>query len=421
MAAMARLFVDISPLRGSRDFRWLFAGHAVSRVGTQVTMVAAPIQVFDLTGSTLAVGLLGLVQFPALFVGSLLGGLLADSRDRRRILIITQLVFASTSAGLAVNAAAASPSTVRVFVLTAVHAFMAGIDSPARSAAIPRLVDPKILPHAFALNVLVFQTAGAVGPAFAGILISRASLAAAYWVDVATFGVALGAVILMSPIPPPGDGMSPGLRSIAEGFRFIGSKQELQGVFLIDINAMIFGMPRALFPQMGLEVFGGDASTVGYLFAAPGFGAMLASLTSGWVGRIAKPGRATIAAVFLWGVGVMGFGFTSNIWLALALLALAGAGDAISAVFRQTILQLSTPDRLRGRLSAAQIAVVAGGPRLGDAEAGVVAAGFGPSVAAWTGGLAAALGALVVGRYLPRFREWDHSQADEGNRHKAGG
>ncbi len=417
---MAGLFVDITPLRRSRDFRWLFGGHAVSRIGSQLTMVAAPIQVFDLTGSTLAVGLLGLVQFPALFVGSIVGGLLADSRDRRSILLVAQLVFALTSAGLALNAAVARPSTLVVFVLTAILAFMAGIDSPARSAAIPRLVEASILPHAFALNVLVFQTAGAVGPAIAGILISRVSLAAAYWVDVATFGVALVAVMILSPIPP-GDEVRPGLRSIAEGIRFIRSKQEVQGVFLIDINAMIFGMPRALFPEMGLEVFGGDESTVGYLFAAPGFGAMLASLTSGWVGRIARPGRATIGAVFLWGIGIMGFGLTANIWLALALLAVAGAGDAISAVFRQTILQLSTPDRLRGRLSAVQIAVVAGGPRLGDAEAGLVAAGFGPRVAAWTGGLAAALGALVVGRYLPRFREWDHSEAEAQDFDDTGG
>lgn len=379
-------------------------------------MVAAPIQVFDLTGSTLAVGLLGLVQFPALFFGSLLGGLLADSRDRRGILIVAQLVFALTSAGLAVNASRADPSTAVVFVLTAILALMAGIDSPARSAAIPRLVEASILPHAFALNVLLFQTAGAVGPAIAGILISRVSLAAAYWVDVVTFGAALIAVLAMAPIPPPGDATAPGLKSIAEGVRFIKSKQEVQGVFLIDINAMIFGMPRALFPEMGLNVFGGDAATVGYLFAAPGFGAMLASVTSGWVGRISRPGRATIAAVFLWGVGIMGFGLTTNLWLALALLALAGAGDAISAVFRQTILQLSTPDRLRGRLSAVQIAVVAGGPRLGDAEAGVVAAGFGPRVAAWTGGLAAALGALVIGRYLPRFREWDQSHVEADSR-----
>jgi len=408
---MSGFFVDISPLRRSRDFRWLFGGHAVSRIGTQLTLVAAPIQVFELTGSTLAVGFLGLVQFPALFLGSMVGGLLADSLDRRRILLAAQLALAASTTGLAVNAAVDAPLTWVVFLLTAINAFLAGIDSPARNAAIPRLVDADILPNAYAINVLVFQTAGAVGPAIAGLLISRVSLAAAYWVDTATFAVGLIAVLLMRPIPAPEAKAAAGLRSIVEGFRFIKSKQEIQGVYLIDINAMIFGLPRALFPEMGLSVFGGDASTVGYLFAAPGVGAMLAGATSGWVGRITKPGRATVAAVFLWGIGIMGFGLTSNLQLALILLALAGVGDAISAVFRQTILQLSTPDRLRGRLSAVQIAVVAGGPRLGDAEAGIVAAGLGPRVAAWSGGLVAALGALAVGRYMPRFRDWDHSMA----------
>ncbi len=409
---MAGFFVDITPLRESRDFRFLFAGQSISRLGRQLTIVAAPVQVFDLTNSTLAVGLLGLAQFPALFVGSLVGGILSDSRDRRLVLISAQLMYAATTVGLAVNATVAHPSVTAVFLLTAANAFVAGIDSPAMSASIPRLVEPKLLPAAYALRILLFQAGGAVGPALAGILISQVSLAAAYWVDTATFGVALVTVLFMSPIPPPRDGAAPGLKSIAEGLSFIRKKQEVQGVFLIDINAMIFGMPRALFPEMGFEVFGGDEATVGYLYAAPGAGAMLAGLMSGWVGRIPKPGRATTIAVVVWGLGIAGFGLTGSLWLALALLALAGAGDAISAVFRQTILQLSTPDRLRGRLSAVQIAVVAGGPRIGDAEAGVVAAGFGPRVAAWTGGLVAAGGAIVISALLPRFREWQHEDAD---------
>jgi MFS family permease len=409
---MAGFFVDISPLRASRDFRFLFVGQTVSRLGRQVTLVAAPIQVFDLTGSTLAVGLLGLAQFPALFLGSVVGGLASDSRDRRTVLIWAQLLFAATTAGLAVNAAAAEPSTVAVFVLTAANAFVSGIGSPARSASIPRLVAAHLLPGAYALQILMFQTANAIGPAVAGVLISQVSLAAAYWVDTATFGIALVTVLFMAPIPPPEDSATPGLKSIAESLRFIRSKQEVQGVFLIDINAMIFGMPRALFPEMGFEVFGGNEATVGYMFAAPGVGAMLVGLTSGWVSRVVKPGRATTVAVVIWGLGIAGFGLTNSLWLALALLALAGAGDAISAVFRQTILQLSTPDRLRGRLSAVQIAVVAGGPRIGDAEAGAVAAAFGPRVAAWTGGLAAAIGAVVIGRYLPRFREWEKDSVD---------
>ncbi len=401
-----RLFVDITPLRGSKQFRLLFSGQIISLLGRQLTIVAAPIQVFDLTGSTLAVGLLGLAQFPALFFGSILGGTFSDARDRRSILLVTQVFLAATTAGLALNAMLDAPSALAVYALTAANAFFAGIDSPARSASVPRLVAGGLLPAAYALQVLMFQTAGAAGPAVAGIVISQVSLAAAFWVDTATFGVAFLTLLLMDPLPPPADGARPGIRSIVEGVRFVRSRQELQGVFLIDINAMVFGMPRALFPEIGLSVLGGNEATVGFLYAAPGVGAMLAAFMSGWVGRIRYAGRATTIAVVIWGLGVMAFGFTSSVWLALGFLALAGAGDAISAVFRQTILQLTTPDRLRGRLSAVQIAVVAGGPRIGDAEAGLVAAGFGPRVAAWSGGLASALGAIVIARLLPGFREW---------------
>ncbi len=378
----------------------------VSLIGRQLTVVAAPIHVFTLTGSTLAVGLLGLAQFPALFIGSLFGGTLADAIDRRRLLLVTQILLAGTTTGLAVNAMAAAPTVWAVFVFTALNAFFAGVDMPARHAAIPRLVEPQVLPAALALNVLLNQTALAVGPAIAGIVISQLGLATAFWIDTVTFGVAFVMLAVMAPLPPPEGGARPGLRSLVEGLRFLKGRQELQGTFLIDINAMVFGMPRALFPELGLTVLGGDESTVGFLFAAPGVGAMAASSTSGWVGRIRRAGVATTVAVVVWGIAIAMFGFTSSIPLALVFLAVGGGADAISAVFRNTILQLTAPDRLRGRLSAVQIAVVAGGPRLGDAEAGLVAAGFGPRVAAWSGGLAAAAGALVIARLLPGFRRW---------------
>ena len=316
--------------------------------------------------------------------------------------------------GLAVNAMAANPSVAVVFVFTAGNALLSGIDAPARSASIPRLVSAEALPAALALQVLMFQTAGAVGPAIAGIVISQWTLAAAYWIDTATFAVAIIAVLFMSPLPAPPGARQGGVKSALEGFRFLRSRQELKGVFLIDINAMVFGMPRALFPELGLEVFGGSAATVGYLFAAPGVGAMLAAFTSGWVGRIKQLPKATTVAVVIWGVGIAGFGFSPWLWLALVLLAVAGAGDAISAVFRSTMLQLTTPDRLRGRMSAVHIAVVAGGPRIGDMEAGLVSSGFGPRVAAWSGGLAAAVGAIVVFRTLPAFREWVRPSDDAG-------
>lgn len=374
--------------------------------------MAAPIQIFELTNSTLMVGLLGLAQFPALFLGSFLGGVLADSRDRRNLYLMSQVILAIFTVGLAVNASVDNPSIALVYVLTAANAFMSGIDSPARSAAIPRIVSAANLPSALALQVLMMQTAGAVGPAIAGVAISQLGLAAVYWLDVATFVAAIVTALAMAPLPPASGTKGAGLKSMVDGIRFLRSRESLKGVFLIDINAMVFGMPRALFPEFGLGVLGGTEATVGYLYAAPGVGAMAAALTSGWVARVRRLGRATTFAVMAWGLGIAGFGLSRWLWLGLICLALAGAGDAISAVFRSTILQLTTPDHLRGRLSAVQIAVVAGGPRLGDAEAGIVATGFGPRVAAWSGGLAATAGAFVIAQMFPRFRDWTRRDSD---------
>ncbi len=398
--------VDVAPLRESRDFRLLFAGQAVSSVGRQLTVVAAPVQIFALTGSTLMVGMLGLVQFPALLVGSFFGGVLADTRDRRSIFFWAQFFLAITTAGLAINAMAAAPSITVVFGLTSANAFLSGIDNPSRTAAIPRLVSADGLPAALALQVLMLQAAGAVGPAAAGLIIAKSSLAMAFWIDTATFFIAMLAVFLMRPIPPQNSMAQSRWKATIEGFRFLSSKQELKGIFLIDINAMVLGMPRALFPEFGIEVFRGTEATVGYLFAAPGIGAMVASLTSGWIGRIHRLGRATTIAVVVWGLGVAGFAISPWLWLSLALLAFAGASDALSAVFRSTILQLTTPDQLRGRLSAIQIAVVTGGPRIGDAEAGLVSGLLGPRFAACSGGVGSAMGALVIAQLLPRFRGW---------------
>lgn len=401
-----RLFADVTPLRTYPQLRYLIAGEAVSLVGRQVTLVAAPLQIYQMTGSTLAVGLLGLVQLPMLIVGSFLGGSMADSYDRRKLLLIGNTALATTSAGLAVNAALGRPVVWLVYTLTSVSAFLSGIDSPARTSSIPRLVGVALLPATYALRVLVFQTANAVGPAIAGVLIANVSLAAAYWADAATYLAAFVLVAKVKPLPPHTAGSRPGWSSIKEGLRFVRKRQELQGVFLIDIAAMAFGMPKALFPEMGVTVFGGDARTVGYLFAAPGVGSMLAGITSGWVGRIKRAGLATIVGVMVWGLGITLFGFTKSFPLAILALVLAGAGDAVSAVFRQTILQTTTPDEFRGRVSSVQNAVVAGGPRIGDIRAGGMASGFGVQAAAWSGGLLSIVGALVIGRWLPRFRDW---------------
>lgn len=407
------MFADVTPLREFREYRLLFVGLGVTLFGRQLTVVGAPIQVYAITGSTLAVGLLGLVQFPALLVGSFVGGTLADAVDRRRLLLAAQVLLAATTAGLAVNAAVPRPSLAAVYALTAANALLSGVDSPTRHATVPRLVPAARLPSALALNVLLSQTANAVGPAIAGLVIAKTTLTIAFWLDTASFVAAFAVLYFMRPLPPGADAVRPDLRSLREGWSFIRRRRELQGTLLIDIGAMVFGMPRALFPELGMSVFGNSQAVVGLLYAAPGAGAMLAALTSGWVTNVRRVGRATVVVVVVWGVSIAGFGFSGSLPLALVFLAVGGGADALSAVFRSTILQLTTPDRLRGRLSAVQIAVVAGGPRLGDLEAGVVAAATSARVAAWSGGLGAAASALLVAWRFVEFRNWITPAAEE--------
>ena len=257
-----------------------------------------------------------------------------------------------------------------VAVFSAVAAAMSGIERPTRSAAIPGMVDKANLPAAYALWQVLIQIGTVTGPAIAGVLLARFGFAVVYWLDVVTFGVAIVAMIAMRPLPPEGGGTKAGFASVVEGLRFLKGRPALQGSFLIDINAMVFGLPRALFPEFATRVFGGGASTVGLLYAAPGAGALIGALLTGWVSRVRRQGWAVIIAVCVWGLAITGFGVIPILPVGLALLAIAGAADMISAVFRNTILQTSVPDNLRGRLSAMHIAVVTGGPRVGDLEAG---------------------------------------------------
>lgn len=378
----------------------------MSLVGRQLTIVASSIQIFDITGETLAVGLLGLAQFPAVFFGSFLGGTLADAFDRRRILIVSQVFMALTTVGLAINASTNTPAAGVVFALMMLNAFFSSIDSPARSASVPKIVPVAILPAAFALQVVMWEVAATIGPALGGVIIARADVAVAYWADTVTFAAALVTLFLMKPLFPAGGGTRPGIRSIGEGLTYLRDSKPLQGIFVIDIAAMVLASPRALFPEWGVEILGGDEATVGLLFAAPAAGAFVAGMLSGRFSRLRSSGKATVIAVIIWGVSVAGFGFSTTLLAGLITLGVAGAADAMSAVFRHTILQFSTPDRLRGRLSAVQIAVVAGGPRIGDARAGAVASATTPQISAWSGGLTAIIGALLVARAVPGFSRW---------------
>jgi MFS family permease len=398
-----RLLIDITPLRRSRDFRALIIGQTVSVLGTQLTAVAVPYQVYELTRSSLDVGLVSLVQLFPLVIGSLVGGSVVDAVDRRRLLLVVESLAAACSAGLAVNADL-MPALWPLFVLPAVAATLSGFDSSARSAMVPNMVRRSEVSTANAMFQALFQLGAVAGPAAAGLLLAGPGIRVVYWLDVASFGASLLAVFLISPQPPAGGGHPPGLRSILQGLRFVRGRQAIQGAYLIDINAMVFGMPRALFPQLAASVFGGGGATVGFLYAAPGAGALVGALTTGWVGRVRRQGRAVIIAVVAWGLAITGFGLVTWLPAALVLLAVAGWADVISAVFRSTIIQLSVPDALRGRLQGVQIAVVTGGPRLGDLESGAVATGFGARTSVISGGLACVAGAVVLARLLPGFR-----------------
>jgi MFS family permease len=343
--------------------------------------------------------------FP-LITGSLLAGSVVDAMDRRRLLMLAQVLMAACSAGLAVNADLGT-ALWPLFVLPALAAGFSGLDSAGRNAILPNLVRRSEVSTANAIFQALFQFGLVAGPALAGLLLAGAGVRFVYWLDVASFGVALLAVFLMSPQPPGEGARRPGLGSIVEGLRFLRGRQAIQGAYLIDINAMVFGMPRALFPALAVSVFHGGASTLGYLYAAPAAGALIGALTTGWLERVHRQAWAVIVAVCVWGAAIVAFGLVHVLWVALALLALAGWADVLSAVLRSTILQTSTSEEYRSRISAVQIAVVTGGPRLGDLEAGAVATLVSTQFSIVSGGLACIAGAALLASLLPGFRRYD--------------
>ena len=406
-----RFLVDTTPLRDSPRFRRLYMGHSLGYLGRELTTVAVPFQVYLLTGSTLAVGALGLAQFVPLMLVSLVGGAVVDAVDRRKVLVISQILLGMTAVGLAVNAASSQPAVWPLFVLSGLNAGLAGFEGPARNAALPSVLPRGLLASGFALNQTLSEVATAVGPALAGFVIAQFSLSLAYSLQAAAFFIASLALVGIGSLRPEGGGRAVSFASIGEGLRYLKGQRLLQSCFIIDINAMVFGMPRALFPAMGTGMFAGDATTVGLLYAAPGVGALVAAVTSGWVGGVNRRGRVVVAAVMVWGAAIAVFGLVPFLPVALLLLAVAGGADVISAVFRNTILQLTVHDALRGRLSSIHSAVVGGGPRLGDMESGAVAAATSIRFSVVSGGVACILGALAVARLMPELWHYRDTEA----------
>jgi MFS family permease len=414
--ALRSLAVDRTPFRVSADYRRVWWGELVSQAGTQITIVAVFVQVYALTGSAAKVGLVGLVQFVALMLATVLGGPLIDRLDRRKILLVAQTGFVATSSTLLVGAAMGRPPLGLIYGAVAVASALSGISTPTRSSIIPNLIPAELLSSAVALNQLMWTSAMVIGPAVGGVIIGRAGLQWAYAADVASFAAAFYATWrLSSQVPKRADGpATTGIAAIREAFEFLRGKRALQGTFVVDLVAMIFGMPRALFPILAVRQFHHGAEIVGALFSSVALGAVFGASTSGWVTRIRRHGLAVLVAVAAWGVCISLFGLTGSLPLAFVFLAAAGASDVISAVFRGTILQATVTDDVRGRLSAINILVVAGGPRLGDLEAGIVASLATPTISVVSGGLACVVGVLVVALVFPDLARYRAPHADPG-------
>jgi len=407
---LGRIAIDLSPLRVSRDFRLVWSGLLISELGWQFSLVAVFVQTTAITKSTLAVGTTGLVGLAALVAGTLIGGRVLDAVDRRTLLIVAQIGFMVAAGLLFVGALSGDPPLALIYTGVALFAGFSAIDGPTRSAMAPRLVGSELLPSAAALNQVVWNGTALVGPAIAGIVIQRHGVAVAYFIDLVTYLAMLAAALLIRRMPPErraGVEEPTGWAAVREGFSYLRASRLIQSTFVIDLIAMIFGLPRALFTFLAATRFHENAAAVGLLFSAPAVGALLGALSSGWTHRVRRQGDAVIVAVAGWGVAIVLFGLSgSNLPFALAMLAVAGWSDVISAIFRSTILQVTAPDRLRGRLSGIHILVVTGGPRLGDFEAGLVAAWFTPTISVVSGGLACILGAGIVAGAYPELRRY---------------
>jgi len=402
-----RLFADTRPLRESPEFRRLWLSSALSSIGSRMTAVAVPVQVYALTQSSFAVGMIGLALAVPLIALGLPAGAFADAVDRRKLVLLTTALLAVVSALFAVQAFFNLRQLWLLYVLIAVQSALVAVDSPARRAFTPRLLPPERIQAASALSFLSFHIGLVAGPLLAGVLIATTGLQAAYSVDAATFAVAIYAVLRLRPMRVRGDSGGMGLRAVTEGVRFIWRQPVLRMAMLVDLDATIFGMPFALFPALAATHFGGGVQTVGWLYAAPAIGGFLSSVFSGPLAQVRRQGLAVLLAIAVWGAALSGFAVTRLLWLAVLLLALAGAADVVNGVFRTTFLQVLAPDALQGRVNSVGFVVGAGGPRLGDVEAGVVAQLTSPVFSAVSGGLACLAGVVVLGLLFPVFARYE--------------
>ncbi|MBM7785130.1 MFS family permease [Tenggerimyces flavus] len=407
------MVMDTRPLRYA-PYRRLWTSSIITAVGSQLTAVAVPLQIYDMTHSSAYIGLSAVFALVPLVIFGLWGGAIADAVDRRKLMLVTNTGIAVTSLLFFVQAALGLESIWLLFILLAFQQACAGANQPARSASIPRLVPLELLPAANAMGSTVFQGGAIVGPLLAGALIPVVGLSTMYLVDAIALTATLWAVWKLPPIPPLGTAARrAGIREIFHGFAYLVKQKIVLVGFLADIIAMVFGMPRALFPQIATETFGDPASgglAIGFLYAAIPVGALIGGLLSGTFSRIRRHGAAVAVAVGVWGVAMIGFGLSNTLWLAVFFLAIGGAADLVSMVFRGTIMQQAATDEMRGRLQGTHTVVVVGGPRLADMLHGGIGAAAGTTIAVSGGGVLVVVAMAATLLLFPIF--WRYRAAD---------
>ncbi|HEV7680789.1 MAG TPA: MFS transporter [Pyrinomonadaceae bacterium] len=395
------MLIDISPLRISRDYRLLFFGQLISAFGTAMSFVVLPVQVYQLTGSTLMVGLLSASEFVLILFMAFVGGAYADFIDKRRMLRLTEIGQTVVTVTLLVNATLPKPQVWLLFVCAALHAGLSALQRPSFESLLQKIVPLELMASVSALNALRWNATTILGPSVAGLILARYGAPIAYSVDLVSFAASLTAVFLIRAVPAPSQiGDRPTLKSVVEGLHYAWKRKDILGTYLIDMNAMFFGMPSALFPAMAVN-FG--AGTVGFLYAAPSVGALVATLTSGWANKVNRHGLIVAIAAGLWGAAIILFGLAQNLYLALFCLALAGGLDMISAVFRMTIWSQTIPHHLRGRLAGLEMISYTSGPKLGDAEAGIVASLTSVRTSIVSGGVLCIVGTAIISLLIPEF------------------
>jgi MFS family permease len=395
------MLIDLSPLRISRDYRLLFFGQLISAFGTAMSFVVLPVQVYQLTGSTLLVGLLSASEFALILLMAFVGGAYADFIDKRRMLRLTEIGQTLVTAILVFNASLTHPQVWVLFVCAAFHAGLVALQRPSFESLMQKIVPLELMSSVSALNSLRWNVTTIIGPSLAGIILARYGASTAYSIDLLSFVGSLTAVFLIRAVPAPTQTEErPNLKSVVEGLQYAWRRKEILGTYLIDMNAMFFGMPAALFPAMAAQ-FG--AGTVGFFYAAPSVGALLATLTSGWARKANRHGLLVAVAAALWGVAIIFFGLAQNLYLALLCLALAGAFDMISGVFRMTIWSQTIPHYLRGRLAGLELISYTSGPKLGDAEAGIVATLFNVRTSIVSGGVLCVVSTAIISLLIPQF------------------